>query len=394
MIFQTLDDKFECIGIYADGQLFFENFPNELSKTWKYTGSLYDMDAQYAWLMTQGMTLEGVAPESLKVPLEKAQRRLRAYVKSFKLAKIDLREHCIFDLVPEDFLKEFCEIKNQITKHVFETYEKPGCYDHLVNIYKLLYKIKYQNLNLNVDDCKELFYSSISRANAKKLLDGPVYINYNIFGTVTGRLATYPDSFPMLTLRKEMRKLVKPYNDWLVSLDYNGAELRTLLALSDQEQPEGDIHDWNMKNIFELSLTREEAKTSIFSWLYNPDSKSIITDIYNRDKLLEKWYNDGYIRTPFGREIEVEERKAFNYLIQSTTSDIVLDRAVAIDKMLEGTKSFISHIVHDEIVLDMTDEDRKLIPDIKEVFAMNSLGKYLVNLNAGKNYLDLKELKL
>jgi anion-transporting ArsA/GET3 family ATPase len=72
----------------------------------------------------------------------------------------------------------------------------------------------------------------------------------------------------------------------------------------------------------------------------------------------------------------------------------VLDRAVAIDKMLEGTKSFISHIVHDEIVLDMTDEDRKLIPDIKEVFAMNSLGKYLVNLNAGKNYLDLKELKL
>jgi DNA polymerase I-like protein with 3'-5' exonuclease and polymerase domains len=128
--------------------------------------------------------------------------------------------------------------------------------------------------------------------------------------------------------------------------------------------------------------------------LYNPDSKSIITDIYNRDKLLEKWYNDGYIRTPFGREIEVEERKAFNYLIQSTTSDIVLDRAVAIDKMLEGTKSFISHIVHDEIVLDMTDEDRKLIPDIKEVFAMNSLGKYLVNLNAGKNYLDLKELKL
>ena len=90
----------------------------------------------------------------------------------------------------------------------------------------------------------------------------------------------------------------------------------------------------------------------------------------------------------------MEKRKAFNYLIQSTTSDIVLDRAVVIDKMLEGTKSFISHIVHDEIVLDMTDEDRKLIPDIKKVFAENALGSYLVNLNAGKNYLDLKELKI
>ena len=394
MIFQTLDDKFECVGIYTNGQLYFEDFPDALTQTWKYTGSLYDLDAQYAWLMAQGMTLEEVAPESLKVPLEKAQRRLRAYVKSFKLAKIDLREHCIFDLVPQDFLKEFCEIKNQITQHVFETYEKPECYEHLATVYRLLYKIKYQNLNLNIDNCKELFYSSISRANSQKLLEGPKHISYNIFGTVTGRLSTYPDSFPVLTLRKEMRKLVKPYNDWFVSLDYNGAELRTLLALSGQEQPEGDIHDWNMKNIFELSLTREEAKTTIFSWLYNPDSKSIATDIYNRDKLLEKWYNDGYISTPFGRKIKVEKRKAFNYLIQSTTSDIVLDRAVAIDKMLEGTKSFISHIVHDEIVLDMTDEDRNIIPDIKEVFAKNSLGSYLVNLNAGKNYLDLKELKL
>ena len=174
----------------------------------------------------------------------------------------------------------------------------------------------------------------------------------------------------------------------------NGAELRTLLALSNKKQPKGDIHDWNMKNIFELSLTREEAKTTIFSWLYNPDSKDIATDIYNRDKLLKKWYNDGYIKTPFGRKIPVEERKAFNYLIQSTTSDIVLDRAIAIDKMLEGTHSFISHIVHDEIVLDMTDEDRRLIPQIKEVFAKNSLGTFVVNLRAGTDYLDLKELNL
>ena len=149
-----------------------------------------------------------------------------------------------------------------------------------------------------------------------------------------------------------------------------------------------------MKNIFELSLTREEAKTTIFSWLYNPDSKSITTDIYNRDILLEKWYENGYISTPFGRKIAVERRKAFNYLIQSTTSDIVLDRAVKIDKMLEGTKSFVSHIVHDEIVLDMTDEDRRTIPEIKITFANNSLDTYLVNLNAGKNYLDLNELKL
>ena len=394
MIFQTLDDKFECVGIYADGKLFFEDFPDNLTKTWKYTGSLNDRNVRYAWLMAQGTSLQKAAPDHLRERLEGAQRRLRAYIRSFRLAKINLRDHCIFDLVPQDFLKEFCEIKNQITEYVFETYEEPGCYDHLSEVYKLLYKLKYQNLNLNTNECKQLFMSSIVHAHAKKLIQGPHYIDYNLFGTVTGRLATYPDSFPVLTVQRGLRKLMKPHNDWFISLDYNGAELRTLLALSNQEQPKNDIHEWNMKNIFELSLTREEAKTTIFSWLYNPDSKDITTDIYNRDKLLQEHYNEGHIMTPFGRHLPVDRRRAFNYLIQSTTADIVLERAVAIDKVLEGTNSWVSHIVHDEIVLDMTDEDRTLIPEIKKLFATNRLDTYVVNLKAGRDYLDLKDLNL
>ena len=344
--------------------------------------------------MTQGASLMEAAPDHLRERLEHAQKRLRAYVRSFSLAKINLRDHCIFDLVPQDFLKEFCEIKNQITAHVFETYEKPECYDHLSRVHKLLFKLKYQNLNLNSTDCKRLFMSSIVHAHAKKLLAGPHHVDYNLFGTITGRLATYPNSFPILTLQRGLRKLIKPHNDWLISLDYNGAELRTLLALSAQEQPAEDIHEWNMKNIFELSLTREEAKTTIFSWLYNPDSKNITTDVYNRDTLLKEYYDNGYLTTPFGRHLSVDRRRAFNYLIQSTTADIVLDRAVAIDKALEGTDSWVSHIVHDEIVLDMTDKDRKLIPEIKKLFATNMLDTFIVNLKAGRDYLDLKDLKL
>lgn len=394
MIFQTLDDKSECIGIYADGQLFFDNFPEGLTKTWKYTGSLRDRDVQYAWMRVQGATMAEVAPEHLVEPLERTQRRLGAYVKSFKLAKVNMRDHCIFDLVPQDFLKEFCEIKNQITEHVFETYDKPECYDHLVRVEKLLHKLKYHNLNLNAEGCKNLFMGSVSRTQCQRIMNGPRHIDYNIFGTVTGRLSTNPGSFPVLTLQRGYRQLIKPHNDWFISLDYNGAELRTLLALCGEKQPAQDIHDWNMKNIFELSLTREEAKTTIFSWLYNPDSKRKIASIYDRDKLLIKHYVDGYVSTPFGRHIQVDQRRAFNYLIQSTTADAVLERAVVIDAFLEDKKSFVSHIVHDEIVLDMTDEERSLIPEIKELFATNTLDTFVVNLQAGRDYLDLKDLNL
>ena len=100
----------------------------------------------------------------------------------------------------------------------------------------------------------------------KKLLDGPNYINYNIFGTITGRLTTHPESFPVLTSQRGFRQLLKPQNDWFLSLDYNGAEIRTLIGLSKQIQPSEDIHAWNVRNIFDKSVTREEAKTMFF-WL-------------------------------------------------------------------------------------------------------------------------------
>ena len=101
-----------------------------------------------------------------------------------------------------------------------------------------------------------------------------------------------------------------------------------------------------------------------------------------------------HVTTPFKRKIRVDSKKALNYLIQSTTADIVLERAVEMDKFLEDKKSFISHIVHDEIIIDLDDDERDLIPEIKKLFAENQLANYLVNLKVGKNYYDLEELKL
>ena len=96
----------------------------------------------------------------------------------------------------------------------------------------------------------------------------------------------------------------------------------------------------------------------------------------------------------FKRRIPVDRRKALNYLIQSTTSDLVLERAVAIDKFLEDKKSFISHIVHDEIVIDLADSEREMAPQIREMFANNKIGNFMVNLTCGKNYLEMEELKI
>jgi hypothetical protein len=394
MIFQSIDDKDRCVGVYTDGTLFYDNFPANLSQTWKYSGSLLEDKIDFAYLHANGQSLAEVCPLDLKESLRKAQKRLNAYIQSFTIAKINLRDHCIFDLVPENFLKEFCEIKNKITAHVLETHEKPECYDHLESVHKLMYKIRYQNLNLNNENCKELYYSSANRKRANLLINGPQYLDYNMFGTVTGRLTTHPKSFPILTLKKDFRRLLKPTNDWLLSLDYNAAEVRTFIALAGEEQPQEDVHQWHIKNLIEDELTREDAKIRFFAWLYNYDSNDDEFARYHRDNLLQEWYKDGYIVTPFKRKIQVESRKALSYLIQSTTADLVLERAIALDHFLQDKKSFVSHIVHDEIVIDLANDERDLVSNIKTLFSHNKLDKFLVNLTCGKNYFDLKGLNL
>ncbi len=399
MYFQTLDDKTECVGVYKNGKLYFDGFPEDLKRTWKYTGSITNKDIEYAWLYAQGKSLKDACPPELQKELNANIKKIEAFYKSFQIAKLDMMEHCIFDLIPEDSLASFCEIKNKITEYVFATSDRPENYDFLNEAYKLVYSIRERKLNIDISDCKSLFTSTNNRIGLQKITKGSKHIDYNLFGTVTGRLSTYPRSFPVLTMKKDFRRIIKPHNDWLLSLDYNGAEVRTVLSLLGHPQPNEDIHAWNVANVFNTKEfdalpERSDAKVMFFGWLYNPESEVIESELYDRDAIIEDFYYDGKVKTVFGREIEIDRRRALSYIIQSTTSDLVLDRAIEISKMLDGKKSFVSHIIHDEVVIDLADEDRPMVQEIKEMFSNNKLDKFLVNISAGKNFYDLEELKI
>jgi hypothetical protein len=97
---------------------------------------------------------------------------------------------------------QFCEVRNKITEHVFDTYEQPVNYDQLDKIYKLIHKISYQKLNINVDGCRHLMTSTSDREDIKNLVKNKShYVSYNLFGTVTGRLTTQRDSNPISGLQ-------------------------------------------------------------------------------------------------------------------------------------------------------------------------------------------------
>lgn len=394
MIFQAIDDSKICVGIYADGELVFDELPDELTKTWKYAAYLDDRGIEYAYIYAHGKALLDVCPEHLIEDWKRVKKKFEAYLKTFEIAKVSLYDNCLYDLVPHGFLKEFFDVRNNITKHVFENYEKPANYDFLSETYKTTYDIKHQQLNID--------FNSIQKSNLTHAMKGFLYnlkkyekrCVYNIFGTVTGRFTNTAGSFPILTMPKALRSIVKPQNDWLLALDYNGAEVRTLLSLSGEEQPEHDIHEWNAKNIFDVELEREEAKKRFFAWLYNPKSDDIKCDTYNRDKILDKYWLNGKLETVYGRVIEVDKDKALNYCLQSTCADTISDRMNTIHAFLKDKKSKIAFSVHDEIVIDMANEDKKHIPEIIEMFANNKLGKFSTTVKAGKNFGDLRKLNL
>ena len=194
---------------------------------------------------------------------------------------------------------------------------------------------------------------------------------------------------------KDFRSIVKPTTDWFVELDFNAAELRTLMALGGSETPLEDIHSWNMRNLFNAHTTREEAKQGFFSWLYDENKTNPkLSKYYDRDKVREEYWDGEVVKTMFGREIEADRKHALNNIIQSTTADLVLRQVIKIHDMLRGMKSFIAFTIHDNIVLDMTDEERYNIPMMIEEFSNTELGKFLVNVKAGKDFGNLRTLNL
>jgi hypothetical protein len=394
MLFQTLDNKEECVGVYCNNELHFDAIPDELTHTWGYSAFLRDReDMEYAFLYAQ-KPLGDACPPHLAQEWETINGRLKALLRAFTTAKIDLTENCFFDLVNERFLREYCELKNKITECVFESHVKPENYDFLLNLTRVLHDIRHRKVQIDPWALRDIMHQKRARQFTQKLSQISLSCDYNIFGTKTGRLTTKKNSFPILTMDKKFRKVISPTNDWFVSLDFNGAELRTFLALSDMDQPDYDVHEWNRKHVYKSTLNREEAKERFFAWLYNPQSRDMMSDrAYDKQKVMDKYWINEAVSNPFDRTIPADAHHAMSYLIQSTCSDIVLRQMIKLDRLLQNKTSSVAFCVHDEVVLDITDGECEIINDLVEHFSNTPLGKFGVNVKYGKSYGDMREWK-
>ena len=396
MLFQPLDYKSDCKGYYASGVIHSQAPIPIAGTTWDYSRHLHaDGPYEIARLYAQGASLTDACPPELAEQWAAIKAQLAACFRAFNTSHLSLEENCLYDMIPQYSLYQYMETMSKITDHVIVTTERPKNYDFMYNLVEMLQNIRERSLNIDVGPIRHLL-SSVRGKNFHRTIQTVRPIcDYNPWGTITGRLATQPRSFPILTMNKEFRACIEPKNDWLVELDFNAAELRTLLALAGADQPENDIHDWNVKNIFDNELTREEAKVKTFAWLYSSKENKDLEQLYNKDLVRNKYWDGSRIETDYGRVIEnVDDHHALNYIVQSTTIDMVHEQAYKVYELLKGKKSHIAFLIHDAVYIDLADEDRNELLNLLDTFRKTRYNLFKVNVSAGRNLGEMKELKL
>lgn len=394
MIFQILDDKKSCVGFYTDGKIQYQ-IPQNLTATWKWAPIMADVTRpiKYAHFYTEGASIEDVCPPHLKEEFDAYSRKMKAFLRSFNIAKVNLNDNCFFDLVPTQYLLKYCAIKNEITQHVLQNYEYPKVHDYYIRLTEFIHRISLQELSIKKENFTPTdLLNRQTRNFYSKIDEMPRRIKYEIFGGKGGRLRTTPDSFKIFALNKDYRKVLVPQNDFFLELDYNGDHLRAMLALSGIKQPAGDIHDINAKKIFG-GITRDAAKRKFWKWAYNESNHNKnLEAIYKRSEIKKKYFDGEHVKTVFGRKLKATSQNAFNYIVQSTANDILCRKALELQTYLESKKSFISFLLHDSIVFDMSVEDKKLVNFLMSTFseAGNWIrGEYKVNAKLGTNFGEM-----
>lgn len=392
MLFELIDSKLNCNSAYSGGNIVDYQFLQNPTHTWDYSPTFGEKQMELACLYAKTKNIEDACSNDLRERYLGLKAKLRAYMKSFITAHVSLDENCFFDLVPVSFIHDLFSARSAMMKQIFETHKRPENYDFLYNLNKMIYEIAEKDVKINMKNLPvigEIRSASKMKKNVK----------YNMFGTITGRLSAEQDSFPILTMNKNLRSIVEPTNDFLLELDFNAFEPRILLALNGKKQPSVDLHEWNKDNVF-IGTNRDGAKKRFLAWMYDergtttlpPQQDRKVKMFYDKSVVRSKYYDGGLVKNHYGREIKADNEHAINYILQSTASDCFLRQAIKINDLLKGKKSFIKFLVHDSIVIDVSSEDKQLVKEICDTFSKTDFGKFVITKKIGKNYGEMKQL--
>ena len=277
---------------------------------------------------------------------------------------------------------------------------------------------------------------------------GRIHTHFQQTVTVTGRLSSTDPNLQNIPTRteegKQIRRIFVPGAgyDYLMSCDYSQVELRILACIAHDEllldafRHGQDIHARTAAEVFGVPLAevthemRSRAKAVNFGIVYGisdfglakqldvgrKEAAGYIESYFARYTGVKKYMEDivakareqGYVSTLMGRRRYLPdirhsnfnlrsfaERTAINTPIQGTAADIMKKAMIDVERALEqaGCRSRILLQVHDELVLEVTEDERERVAELVRATMQAAASleiPLLADVNFGKNWAETK----
>ncbi|HEX9056239.1 MAG TPA: DNA polymerase I, partial [Ktedonobacterales bacterium] len=280
--------------------------------------------------------------------------------------------------------------------------------------------------------------------------DHRVHTSFNQTIASTGRLSSSNPNLQNIPVRTEVgrrirRAFLADPGWYLLAADYSQIELRILAhitgepALVEAFERDEDIHAATAARLFKVPLAevtpdqRRLAKTTNFAVLYGQsafglsqvtglsraEAQEFIRTYDETFPLVRKYTQDtlhqartqGYVQTLMGRRRylpdmaqlppalrQAAEREAVNMPIQGTNADMIKIAMVRLQQQLEalGLRSRMILQVHDELVLEVPDDEMEVAPEQVNGAMVNAMPLRVpvrVDMKAGRNWYEVAPLK-
>ncbi|HEX5158029.1 MAG TPA: DNA polymerase I [Ktedonobacterales bacterium] len=277
--------------------------------------------------------------------------------------------------------------------------------------------------------------------------DGRVHTSFSQTTAATGRLSSSNPNLQNIPIRTEVgrrirRAFLADPGAYLLAADYSQIELRILAhvtrepALVAAFEAGEDIHAATASRLFKVPLAevqpdqRRLAKTVNFAVLYgqsafglarttgmgNAEAVEFIRNYEQTFPLVREYVQNtlhqartqGYVQTLKGRrryfpdmsglpvvQRQAAEREATNMPIQGTNADMIKMAMIALQRQMEELGLHARQIlqVHDELVLEVPDNEVDLVAELVDGAMRNALVLSVpiqVEIKLGRNWYDVK----
>ncbi len=114
--------------------------------------------------------------------------------------------------------------------------------------------------------------------------------------------------------------------------------------------------------------------------------------IENSDQVNKEVEIEGYAKTSWGSIVKPNKsHAAYNNLIQTTASEILVDKITEIRTLFENKNSCFLFQIHDSLIFDIDIKEKEIFRDIMEILTNFRGQKFPITYSFGENYLELSE---